>query len=133
MTILLAMLMLLLPIEETNVFECTGIDHPAIVTVYDPALGGINCDGDCSTLASGPLEPYMYTQYAACDASLFGWYVYFPVLDLRVRCMDTGGSVRAFYSHRDQQCVLPFDILWPLTEDEAPYWNWWFVENWEME
>ena len=127
----LVLFFLLSPVEESGVLKCEGTNYPAIVTIYDPALGGINCDEDCKTLATGPLERSMYTQYAACDVQLLGWYVSFPVLDMRVRCMDTGGAVKAFWSFRDGQCVLPFDILWPLTEEPAPYWNWWFIEEWE--
>lgn len=121
-----------MPIEEAEVMKCVGTNYPAIVTVYDPALGGVNCDEDCSTLATGPLEGFMYTQYAACDESLLGWYVSFPMLGMQVRCMDTGGAIKAFWSPRDGQCVLPFDVLWPLTEEDPPYWNWWYIETWEV-
>lgn len=127
---ILALLLLFFPIEEADVLMCEGTDYPAIVTVYDPALGGINCDEDCTTIATGPFEEWMYKEYAACDASLLGQYVYFPEIGIRTRCMDTGGAVHAMWSQRDQQCVLPFDILWPLTEEPVPYWNWWFIEDW---
>ncbi len=127
---ILALLLLFFPIEEAGVLLCEGIDYPAIVTVYDPALGGINCDGDCTTLATGPFEPWMYKKYAACDESLLGWHTYFPTLDMRIRCMDNGGDVHAMWSQRDEQCVLPFDVLWPLADEGFPYWNWWFIEDW---
>ena len=127
---LLPLLLFLLPIEDVELTVCEGVDHPAIVTVYDPALGGINCDGDCTTIATGPFEPWMYKEYAACDISLLGRYIRFPVLDVRVRCMDTGAAVRARWSQRDERCVIFFDVLWPLTEEPTPYWNWWFIEDW---
>lgn len=124
------LLLMLFSLDDGPDLTCRGTDHPAIVTVYDPALGGINCDEDCTTIATGPFEEWMYKNYAACDVSLLGHYVSFGVLGFSARCMDTGGEVHAMWSLRDQQCVLPFDILWPLVEEPAPYWNWWFIEDW---
>ncbi len=117
--------------------SCPGLDYPAIMSVYDPSLGGVNCDGDCTTVATGLLENWMYEQAGACPAELLGATINFPALDHALQCVDTGPAIRAGWSERDNQCVVYFDTLWHLEKEGeeilgAPYWTWWYLEDWEI-
>ena len=116
---------------------CTSIDVPAILHVYDPALGGINCDGDCGTVATGPLTVDMYKRSGACPAQLLGSNIYFDDIDVSMECVDNGGAIKPAWSERDNMCVVFFDMLWPLeVVDErivgAPEWNHWWLPNWRV-
>ena len=42
------------------------------ITVYDWALGGINCDGDCSNTALTTTGPELYGWVAACPSAWLG-------------------------------------------------------------
>ena len=128
----------LLP-ELPDFFEknCPGLNYPAIMSVYDPALGGRNCDGDCTTVATGLLEDWMYEKAGACPMELLGATVYIPGIDHSIQCVDTGGAIKAGWSERDNQCVVYFDTLWHLEREGvtitgAPYWTWWFIEDWSV-
>jgi hypothetical protein len=128
------------PIDEPRPIT----DYPAVMVVYDPSLPerypddpdlAINCDGDCSTVASGDLEDWMYESAGACDASLFGRTVYFPAIDLEIHCVDRGGDIRPMWSDHHGQMVLYFDVLWHLDKVDrritgAPEWNYWLLEDW---
>jgi len=84
---------------------------PALITYYNPALGGINCDHDCTTVADGSIvTDASYGAWAACDASLLGVVVMLGGVG-RVECRDTGGMVRPFWSDYWRAWVLPFDLL----------------------
>lgn len=83
---------------------------PARITNYDPARGGINCDSDCSTTASG--VPAGYNRgIVACPAA-------FPIgtrveIDGEVyTCLDRGGAIdigpEAAYGG---EVMVNFDIL----------------------
>lgn len=69
---------------------------PLKISWYDPALGGINCDHDCSTMASGvKVTPDRYGITAACIAQ---WtrarrVVVIPGVG-RFECLDTGGAIQ---------------------------------------
>ncbi len=125
--------------EPPKVPICPGLfDYPAIVTVYDPALGGINCDDDCSTVATGLFDESMYEVAGACPSALLGRKIHFPYLDLNLLCVDNGGDIEPTWSERDDRCIVFFDFLWRLEETEegellgAPFWNWWLVD-WTLE
>ena len=128
-------LMDLLPDIEFVDKSCSGIDYPAVMSVYDPTLGGWNCDDDCTTVSTGLLEDWMYEVAGACPMELLGQTVYFPAIDHTLECVDTGPAIKASWSERDNQCVVYFDTLWHLEKEGeqilgAPYWNWWFLEDW---
>ena len=105
---------------------------PAVVMIYDPSLGGINCDNDCSTIATGPLEDWHYGSIAACDPSLLGAYVTLPGVGV-VRCMDTGSAVRVAYSEYWGEYVLYFDVMWKLEEWGRPEWAGMRVTDWSYQ
>ena len=115
------------------------------MSVYDPQLDShlldsdnVNCDNDCTTVATGPLEEEMYEVAGDCPMELLGKTVHFPVIDHTIKCVDTGGAIKASYSKRDKQCVVYFDTLWHLDRDGdgqiqgAPEWAWWFISEWEI-
>lgn len=126
---------------------CPGLDYPAVMSLYDPDLGGYHCDDDCTTVATGPLEEWMYEQAGACPAELLGSTVHFPAIDYSMQCVDTGTLVIARWSERDEQCVVYFDAMWHLPDEDGdgrpdrneqgkiegiPYWAYYFVEDWTV-
>ena len=106
------------------------IDYPAVITFYDPSLGGINCDDDCTTVATGKLEPSMYGTAGACHKDLLGRTIVFHAIDLEMKCVDTGGMIDVAYSKYYSREVLYFDILWDA--DNPPEWNYWLLEKWSV-
>jgi len=132
----LIILLALMPIDVPQ-HQTTITDYPAVMVVYDPALGGINCDHDCGTIATGRFEEWMYGEVGACDQSLLGAYITFHPIDLTIYCGDTGGAIKPTWSQRDNRMVLYFDVLWPLETDGnkivgEPYWNYWLIEDWSV-
>ena len=116
---------------------CPGLVYPAIMSVYDPGLGGWNCDDDCTTVSTGLLENWMYETAGACPMELLGATINFPAIDHALQCVDTGPAIKAGWSERDNQCVVYFDTLWHLEKEGevilgAPYWAWWYLEDWEI-
>lgn len=106
--------------------------YPAIMSVYDPALGGINCDGDCSTVAMGKLHDEMYGVAGACPIELYGATVHFDYLNRDFHCVDTGPAIKTTYLP-GQGCASYFDVLWPLTDEPAPDWAMWWFSKWHVE
>jgi len=115
------------------------------MSVYDPQLDNhlpdsenVNCDDDCTTVATGLLEEWMYEVAGACPMQLLGRTVHFPAINHAIKCVDTGPAIKATYSKRDKQCVVYFDTLWHLDRDEdgrvtgAPEWTWWYIGEWEV-
>ena len=128
-TILLVLSLLLsFPIEPPVEKKLT--DYPAVITFYDPALGGINCDDDCSTVATGLLTDDMYFTSGACHKDLLGRTVYFHAIDFEMECVDTGGMITVLYSKYYKQDVLYFDVLWDA--NNPPEWNYWLLEKWSV-
>lgn len=126
---------------------CPGLNYPAVMSLYDPDLGGPNCDGDCKTVATGPLEDWMYEVAGACPAPLLGSTVHFPGIEFSMQCVDRGTAIKAAWSERDRQCVVYFDALWHLPDEDkdgrvdrdedgsvlgVPYWFYWMVEDWTI-
>ena len=126
---LLLFLVLLYPVEKLELPERELEDFPAVVTYYEPLLGGINCDGDCGTMATGPIEEWMYGEYMACHTDLLGAYVTFDGIGT-FRCMDTGGMMVPLWSQHYGEEVLYFDVLL----HETPEWNYWrwSPDNWHI-
>lgn len=103
---------------------------PAVIMVYDPGLGGINCDGDCTTIATGRLEPEMYGVVAACHPDLLYKHVIIPTIGT-FHCLDTGGAIGVHYNKHFERDVIYFDILYDLLEDRPP-WAGMLINNWEV-
>ena len=104
--------------------------YPAVMVFYDPALGGINCDGDCTTVATGPFTADMYKTSGACHPDLLGQTVYFPAIDLTMHCVDTGSLVTVAWNNYYQLTIIYFDVLWPAAE--PPPWLYWLLNDWEV-
>lgn len=126
------------PPKAETIHYCYGLDHPAVMSVYDPALGGINCDSNCAQVATGPLEDWMYEVAGACPTELLGRTVYFPAIGHTLACVDNGPAIKEAWSERDERCVVYFDTLWHLEKDEtglitgAPEWTWWLIKDWHV-
>ena len=103
-------------------------DYPALMVIYDPSLGGINCDEDCTTVAIGPLTADMWFTAGACHPDLLGATVVFPAIDFAMYCVDTGPAVTIGYNRVYNQNVLYFDALW-IASDPPP-WLYWLIEDW---
>ena len=108
----------------------TVFDYPAVMSIYDPKLGGINCDDDCSTVAIGPLLAEYWNSAGACHPDLLGLTVTFPAIDLTMRCVDTGGLIDIAWSEHYQREVLYFDVLWDAST--PPDWVYWLLDDWRV-
>lgn len=106
-------------------------DLPAIVVVYDPALGGINCDSDCTTIATGKLLPEMYGVIAACHPDLLWRTVEIAGIGI-YECLDTGGEIGVRWSDHFQRLVLYFDILYDIVNLGFPSWAGMLIEDWRI-
>ena len=104
-------------------------DYPAVMVIYIPERGGINCDGDCSTVAMGPLTQDMYFNAGACHPDLYGRTVYFPAINFTMRCVDNGELVTLAYNEYYDTEVVYFEVLWD--ESDPPEWLYWLLE-WEI-
>jgi len=117
------------PIEPPPILQLT--DYPAVVMAYDPGLGGVNCDGDCSTIATGPLTQDMYGTVAACHQDLLGQTVNLPGIG-SFECLDTGTAVRVHWNEHFQQMVLYFDVMKDLRNEDRPQWAGTLVTDWSL-
>lgn len=106
-------------------------DYPALMVIYDPSLGGINCDNDCTTVATGPLTDEMWFTSGACHPDLLGSTIIFPAIDFRMECVDTGGMITVAYNDYYEEEVIYFDVLWGA--GNPPYWLYWLLEDWIIE
>jgi hypothetical protein len=101
------------------------------MSVYDPALGGINCDDDCTTIATGKLEPEMYEVVAACHPLLLTARVNVPGVGT-FHCLDTGTAIIVRWNSYYQRRVLWFDVLYNLVDQPPPDWAYWAIEDWTI-
>ena len=108
----------------------TIFDFPALMVIYDPSLGGINCDNDCSTVALGPLTDDMWFKSGACHPDLLGYTVYFPAIDFTMTCVDTGSLVTIAYNQYYGRHVVYFDVMWDA--GNPPTWLYWLLKDWEV-
>jgi len=105
-------------------------DYPAVLSIYDPDDGGINCDGDCTTVATGPLTPGMYFTSGACPMELLGATITFHDIDETMECVDTGGAIVVGWSPYYEQTVVYFDFMWDA--DNPPEWAYWLIQDWSV-
>jgi hypothetical protein len=119
-------LLLHIPITDIALEPPPYWELPAVMTWYDPSIGGINCDDDCNHVADGTLiTEDLYGQIAACDRRLLGHNVTIEGVGT-FRCRDTGGMIRPMWSQYYQRWVLYFDIML----HESPEYNYWLFEEW---
>lgn len=77
-------------------------DYPLRVSWYDPALGGTNCDHDCTTMASGDkVASWLGGRdgvYAAACPRSDGWHhgKRFELNGVVYECRDTGGWINCY-------------------------------------
>lgn len=77
----------------------------AYLSWYDPALGGINCDADCTRLADGSPVAAWYDRAIACPPEFaLGAQIDIPGVGVR-ECRDRGGAIQCHL----WGCV--FDVL----------------------
>jgi len=68
-------------------------EKPLKISWYDPILGGINCDSDCSTMATGTkVTEERYGNTAACIREWTGKTVVIEGLG-EFECLDRGGAI----------------------------------------
>lgn len=100
---------------------------PVLVTWYDPALGGVNCDSDCTTYADGTLvTPDDYGQVSACIPEWLGASITIDGLG-SFMCRDTGASIGVDYNVYYEGWVIYVDIL----HEEPPDWNY-QLREWQL-
>lgn len=112
------------PIREMNL----------LITQYDPAIGGINCDSDCSHLSLVPMSDSLYGVAAACPAELVGLdftaVISHPDIGTRY-CLDRGSAVIVEYGlfGGRWQYVVRVDLL-----ESGPHpLNYHLLSGWWME
>lgn len=87
---------------RTSSFDGKPTDYPLRLSHYDPALGGTNCDHDCSTMASGDkVADWVGGRngvYAAACPREWGWHhgKHFYVSGVLFECRDTGGWINCY-------------------------------------
>lgn len=132
---LTAILLMLYPDPGPAIDACPlpaeNYTNHGLMSLYDPELGGGNCDGDCGTVAMGLFHESMYGVAGACDESLYGSTIYFPYLGLRFYCVDNGSAIETVFLPHFGECGTYFDVAWPLHRESPPEWTMWSLE-WEV-
>ena len=97
---------------------------PLKISWYDPLLGGINCDSDCTTMASGTkVTEDRYGRSAACIAGWMGKTVVIEGLG-EFTCLDRGGAIN---EHAE---FIWIDLLLHEPFPEAPFGT--LIHNWQL-
>jgi hypothetical protein len=104
--------------------------YPLKMTLYDPVLGGWNCDDDCTTVATGKFYDSMYKQAASCPIQLLGNTINIDHLGKNYICVDTGPAVKPTYWK--DHCITWLDVVWPLHREPLPDWTYWEFDNWSV-
>lgn len=126
MTTLCAMLILTwLPCLQPDIAEL-----PAIVTWYDPARGGSNCDeGECGHFADGSrVTEDDYGRVAAGPPQLFYRWLRLPGIGV-FHVRDQGGAVKIHFNWRYWRWAFFVDVL----SHQAIECNYCLIEDWSIE
>lgn len=108
---------------QTTALTAPRQEKPLKISWYDPALGGINCDSDCTTMASGvKVTPDRYGRTAACIRPWLGKTVVIAGLG-EFECLDTGGAIV------EHSTYIWIDIM--ATRDTAPQFGQ-YIYNWSL-
>lgn len=110
---------------------------PVLLTVYDPALGGINCGQSCHVLADGHhWDQSDYESVAACPS----WMVYtgetkmwIDANGMSLACRDTGSMVRIAWNSHYESYVIHIDVMYPVAELGYPEWNYMLIDFEDVE
>lgn len=70
---------------------------PIRASYYNPALGGINCDEDCSTTGDGTPVEQCYGWCMACPPGWYGRWLDFGEWVGQWQCRDHGGAITPTY------------------------------------
>ena len=85
-----------------------------VTSYYIPSRGGINCDSDCTTMATGKISEDMYGNVGACPVDMLGYKL--TITGKKFTCRDTGGAIKLRYDRLpyppyNSVVAIPFDIL----------------------
>jgi hypothetical protein len=95
---------------------------PLKISWYDPILGGVNCDSDCSTMATGAkVTEDRYGRTAACIREWAGKTVVIAGLG-EFECLDRGGAII------EHEGYIWIDLL--LHEPMVPFGT--LIYEWEL-
>lgn len=100
---------------------------PIFLSVYDNRLGGRHCDSDCSTIAAGPIEPWMRGAIVGCWQDRYGGRLEVPGIG-SWQILETGGALGV--REVGGQLALVCDVLVDLVDEPAPDWAGSFVWDW---
>jgi hypothetical protein len=102
-------------------------EKPVLISWYDPAIGGINCDSDCTVFADmTPVTDEAYGQVAACPVEWIGKRITIPQVGDYL-CRDTGGAIRVTYDD-GRGWHIPIDILAKEQPDMFGY----LISGWSL-
>jgi hypothetical protein len=118
---------------------------PLLVNPYDPALGGINCDHDCTRFGNGvEIQDWHYGIRMACNPAHIGcqfhiWNDFGSIGP--VWCVESGGALLEPQYHEGFGRVVQYvDILWHLDDggqrvpnENLPWWNHGVFEDYEID
>lgn len=111
--------------QDRHLAIITTSDKPLKISWYDPLLGGINCDSDCTTMASGvKVTEDRYGNTAACLREWIGQTVVIPGIG-EFKCLDTGGAI---IEHPD---YIYIDLLLHEPLPNAPWGT--MIYDWSLE
>ena len=102
-------------------------DFMVVTSYYVPSQGGINCDEDCTTMATGKITGDMYGKVGACPVEMLGYKL--TITGRHFTCRDTGGAIKLRYDRLpyppyDYVVAIPVDIL----AHEVGEWNQYYHE-----
>ena len=102
------------------------------IYTYSPHLGGINCDGDCTTVATGAMSDDLYGFALACPSELVGYdyttWVYGPWQSWRP-CLDAGNAI---VIDHNSGVVYVDAMQWETGHDTLPWWAYQTFDGWEV-
>ena len=102
---------------------------PLFLSAYDNRLGGSHCDSDCSTVASGRIEPWMRGNIAACFPNQYGGRLEIPGVGSWL-ILDTGPAMGIRFIAGEWAHVC--DVLVDLIDEPAPAWAGRFWRDWRI-
>jgi len=117
------------PVDQQHQFDLPGL----YITVYDPSLGGQNCDGDCTHTALTNITPGMYGHTAACPSVWLGRITttVVTIWGVELWCVDAFGLPKdRVLVEIDGRWVYRIDLMYrPAAEHDwnqevAPWGDW---------
>lgn len=101
---------------------------PVLITWYDPALGGVNCDSECGHFGDGTtVTADDYGVTAACLPEWRGATVNLPGIGSFL-CRDSGSAIGARWNSYHQTDVIHVDLLL----HSEPSYNYYLIYDWSL-